>query len=81
MSIQNAINFINVYHDNLKLRAYLGLLNSPDEVRSFLEEIGMAFFDEELEEAYHLMLVKCSDEAEHNRLSQIRISYFELTRK
>jgi hypothetical protein len=78
MSIQNAINFIEAYQNDEKLRSYLGLLNSPEKVRSFLNEIGMDFFDEEMEEAFNLLLLRCIDEADHNILSQIKLSYIEL---
>ena len=47
MSIQNAINFFEAYTDDEKLRAYLGMLKSPDEVRNFLKEMepgDMVFF-------------------------------------
>lgn len=78
MSIQNAINFFEAYTDDEKLRAYLGMLKSPQKVRSFLEEMDMGFYDEELEEAYNLMLLRCNDEADHNILSQVKVSYIEL---
>lgn len=78
MSIQNAINFINAYQNDKQLRDYLVCLNSPEEVREFLEEIDMQFYDEELEEAYNTLLLKCADEGEHNMLSQVKISYIEL---
>jgi hypothetical protein len=78
MSIQNAINFVDAYQDDEQLRYYLGQLGSPHEVRDFLGEIEMDFFDEELEEACNLLLLRCADEAEHNLLSQVKISYIEL---
>ncbi len=78
MSIQNAINFFDAYTDDDRLRMYLGLLDSPEQVRNFLKEIDMDFFDEELEEAYNLLLLRCSDEADHNVLSQVKLSYIEL---
>ncbi len=78
MSIQNAINFFDAYTDDDRLRMYLGLLDSPEQVRNFLKEIDMDFYDEELEEAYNLLLLRCSDEADHNVLSQVKISYIEL---
>lgn len=78
MSIQNAIKFITAYQNDAQLRSYLTNLESPIEVRDFLSEIDMQFYDEELEEAYNLLLVKCADEAEHNLLSQLKISYIEL---
>jgi len=43
-----------------------------------LKEIDMDFYDEELEEAYNLLLLRCSDEADHNVLSQVKLSYIEL---
>jgi hypothetical protein len=78
MSIQNAINFVNAYQNDEKLRSYLGLLDSPQKVRNFLSEIDMGFFDEELEEAYNLLVTKCADEADHNQLSQVKWSYIQL---
>ena len=78
MSIQNAINFFEAYTDDEKLRAYLGMLKSPDEVRNFLKEIDMDFYNEELEEAYNLLLLRCNDEADHNVLTQVKVSYIEL---
>lgn len=78
MSIQNAINFFDAYTDDDRLRMYLGLLDSPEQVRNFLKEIDMDFYDEELEEAYNLLLLRCSDEADHNVLSQVKLSYIEL---
>ena len=78
MSIQNAITFIEAYQNDDQLRDYLGQLNSPRKVRSFLDEIEMNFYDEELEEAYNLLVVKCRDESEHNLLSQIKWSYIQL---
>lgn len=78
MSIQNAINFFDAYTDDDKLRMYLGLLDTPEQVRNFLKEIDMDFYDEELEEAYNLLLLRCSDEADHNVLSQVKLSYIEL---
>ena len=81
MSIQHAINFFDAYTDDEKLRTYLGMLKSPDKVRNFLKEIDMDFFDEELEEAYNLLLLRCNDEADHNVLSQVKVSYIELISK
>jgi predicted ribosomally synthesized peptide with nif11-like leader len=81
MSIQNAMDFIKAYEADEQLRKYLGMLASPDDVRGFLDELGMDFYDEELEEAYNLMVVKCRDEADHNILTQIKISYIELITK
>ena len=78
MSIQNAINFFEAYTDDEKLRTYLGMLKSPDEVRNFLKEIDMDFYNEELEEAYNLLLLRCNDEADHNVLTQVKVSYIEL---
>lgn len=78
MAIQNAINFINAYQNDKQLRQYLMSLSSPSAVRTFLTEIDMEFYDEELEEAYNLMVVKCRDEEEHNILTQIKSSYIEL---
>lgn len=78
MSIQNAINFIEAYQNDKQLRSYLGMLHSPEKVRSFLNEIDMDFFDEEMEEACNLLLLRCADEADHNILSQIKLSYIEL---
>jgi hypothetical protein len=57
---------------------YLGLLDTPEQVRNFLKEIDMDFYDEEIEEAYNLLLLNCTDEADHNVLSQVKISYIEL---
>jgi hypothetical protein len=78
MSIQNAITFFDAYRDDEQLRKYLGQLDSPNKVRDFLEEIDMAFYDEELEEAYNLLLLRCADEADHNILTQVKVSYIEL---
>lgn len=78
MSIQHAINFFDAYRDDEQLRNYLGILDSPQRVRSFLKEIDMSFYDEELEEAYNLLLLHCADEADHNILSQVKVSYIEL---
>jgi hypothetical protein len=78
MSIQHAINFFDAYRDDEQLRNYLGILDSPQRVRSFLKEIDMSFYDEELEEAYNLLLLNCADEADHNVLSQVKLSYIEL---
>jgi hypothetical protein len=78
MSIQNAIKFVDAYQDDEQLRSYLGQLGSPQEVRNFLVEIDMAFYDEELEEACNLLLLRCADEADHNILSQVKVSYIEL---
>jgi hypothetical protein len=81
MSIQHAINFFDAYRDDEQLRSYLGMLGSPQSVRDFLEEIDMSFYDEELEEAYNLLLLNCTDEADHNLLSQVKLSYIELITK
>lgn len=81
MSIQNAINFIQAYKADQQLRGYLGMLNSPEKVRIFLNEINMDFYDEEMEEACNLLLLSCIDEADHNLLLQIKISYIELIAK
>jgi hypothetical protein len=81
MSIQNAIEFIAAYEHDESLRRYLGILETPDQRRAFLEEIDMQFYDEELEEASNLLLLRCADEADHNRLTQIKISYIELITK
>lgn len=78
MSIQNAINFFDAYRDDEQLRDYLGILGIPQKRRDFLKEIDMDFYDEELEEAYNLLLLNCTDEAEHNLLSQVKLSYIEL---
>jgi len=78
MSIQHAINFFDAYRDDKQLRSYLGMLASPQQVRNFLNEINMSFYDEELEEAYNLLLLQCADEADHNLLSQVKLSYIEL---
>jgi CRISPR/Cas system-associated protein Cas5 (RAMP superfamily) len=78
MSIQNAIQFITAYEHDESLRRYLGILETPDQRRAFLGELDMDFYDEEFEEAYNLLLVKCADEADHNVLSQVRLSYIEL---
>lgn len=78
MSIQNAIKFIEAYRTDSQLRQYLVGLNSPKAVRTFLAEIDMEFYDEELEEAFNTLLLKCADEGEHNLLSQVKISYIEL---
>jgi hypothetical protein len=78
MSIQHAINFFDAYRDDEHLRYYLGMLGAPIRVREFLKEIDMNFYDEELEEAYNLLLLNCIDEAEHNLLSQVKLSYIEL---
>jgi hypothetical protein len=78
MSIQNAINFVEAYQIDEQLRSYLGQLNSPQKVRDFLNEIDLDFFDEELEEAYNQLLLRCADEADHNLLTQVKISYIEL---
>lgn len=79
MSIQRAINFFDAYRDDQQLRSYLNILNSPDRVKSFLNEIDMSFSINELEDAYNLLLMNCSDEADHNLLTQIKLSYLELT--
>jgi hypothetical protein len=78
MSIQHAINFFDAYREDEQLRSYLGMLSSPQLVRSFLKEIDMSFYDEELEEAYNLLLLNCADEADHNLFTQVKISYIEL---
>jgi hypothetical protein len=78
MSIQNAIDFIAAYEHDERLRRYLGILETPDLRRAFLEEIDMQFYDEELEEACNLLLLRCADEADHNILNQIKLSYIEL---
>lgn len=78
MSIQNAINFIQAYQNDSQLRRYLVHLDTPKAVRKFLAEIDMEFYDEELEEAYNTLLLKCADEGEHNLLTQVKISYIEL---
>ena len=78
MSIQNAIKFIEAYQTDSQLRKYLASLDSPREVRKILSEIGMDFYDEELEEAYNSLVIKCADEEEHNMLTQIKLSYIEL---
>lgn len=78
MSIQNAIKFIDAYQKDSQLRRYLVNLDSPNNVRKFLAEIDMEFYDEELEEACNLLLLKCADEGEHNLLTQVKISYIEL---
>jgi hypothetical protein len=78
MSIQNAINFFDAYRDDNQLRDYLGILGSPQKVRDFLKEIDMIFYDEEMEEAYNLLLINCTDEADHNLLTQVKLSYIEL---
>jgi hypothetical protein len=78
MSIQNAIEFIAAYEHDESLRRYLGILETPDQRRAFLEEIDMQFYDEELEEACNLLLLRCADEADHNILNQIKLSYIEL---
>jgi hypothetical protein len=78
MSIQNAIEFIAAYEHDESLRHYMAILETPEQRRALLEEIDMQFFDEELEEACNLLLLRCADEADHNRLSQIKISYIEL---
>jgi hypothetical protein len=78
MSIQHAINFFDAYREDKQLRSYLGALDSPLKVRNFLEEIDMEFYDEEIEEAYNLLILKCADEADHNLLTQVKISYIEL---
>ena len=78
MSIQNAIEFIAAYEHDERLRHYLGVLETPDQRRAFLEEIDMQFYDEELEEACNILMLRCADEADHNRLTQIKISYIEL---
>lgn len=78
MSIQNAITFVDAYQNDEQLRSYLGMLKSPQKVRSFLEEMDMGFYDEELEEAYNLLLLRCADEADHNVLTQVKVSYIEL---
>jgi len=81
MSIQHAINFFDAYTDDEKLRMYLGHLDTPEQVRNCLNEIDMDFYDEELEEAYNLLLLKCADEAHHNVLWQVKLSYIELITK
>lgn len=81
MSIQNAIQFIGAYERDESLRRYLGLLPTPDERRTFLAEIDMPFYDEEFEEACNLLLLRCGNEAEHNVLLQLKISYIELIGK
>ena len=78
MSIQNAIEFIAAYEHDESLRHYLGILDTPDQRRAFLDEIDMQFYDEELEEACNLLLLRCADEADHNVLNQIKLSYIEL---
>ncbi len=78
MSIQNAITFVDAYQNDEQLRSYLGMLKSPQKVRNFLEELDMGFYDEELEEAYNLLLLRCADEADHNILTQVKVSYIEL---
>jgi hypothetical protein len=78
MSIQNAMDFMHAYKNDPQLRDYLARIEKPMQVRDFLSEIGMDFFDEELEEAYNLMMVKCNNEEEHNLLSQLKWSYIEL---
>jgi hypothetical protein len=78
MSIQNAIQFIKAYRHDEKLRHYLGILKTPGERRAFISEIDMPFYDEEFEEACNLLLLRCSDEADHNVLLQLKISYIEL---
>ena len=78
MSIQNAIAFTEIYKREEKLRTYLSSLNSPEKVRSYLKELELEFSDEEFEEAYNLQVVKCRDEADHNLLSQLKISYILL---
>ncbi|MFA9388925.1 MAG: hypothetical protein ACERKD_03910 [Prolixibacteraceae bacterium] len=78
MSIQKASNFITAYKKDSQLRRYLVGLDSPRKVREFLAEIDMDFYDEELEEAYNLLVMKCADEGDHNVLSQVKLSYIEL---
>lgn len=75
MSIQNAIDFFEIYQKEKKLRNYLGSLNSAKEVRDFIAELELPFTDEEFEEAYNLQILRCKDEADHNLLIQIKQSY------
>lgn len=78
MSIQNAIEFTNIYQNEKKLRDYLGSLTSGEKVREFLKELELVFTDEEFEEAYNLQVTKCRDEAEHSILNQVKMSYIVL---
>lgn len=75
MSIQNAIDFTEIFQNEDQLRAYLSGLASADEVRAYLKELDLEFTDEEFEEAYNLQVVKCKDEGHHNILSQVKLSY------
>jgi hypothetical protein len=81
MSIQNAINFTEIYQNEEKLRSYLSSLSSPEEVRSYLKELDLEFTDEEFEEGYNLQVGKCKDEVHHNILSQVKLSYIYLVRE
>ncbi|MDA3927857.1 MAG: Nif11-like leader peptide family natural product precursor [Prolixibacteraceae bacterium] len=78
MSIQNAISFVDIFKNEEKLRNYLMSLNSSDEVRAYLKELGLEFTDEEFEEAYNLLLLRCRDEADHSVLNQVKMSYIVL---
>lgn len=78
MSIQNAIDFTQIYQNEIKLRDYLGSLDSAEKVRGFLKELELEFTDEEFEEAINLQVVKCKDETEHNLLEQVKMSYIML---
>ncbi len=78
MSIQNAMDFIEIYKKEKKLRDYLGSLTKADEVRGFIAELEIPFTDEEFEEAYNLSIVKCRDEVDHAILNQVKQSYILL---
>ena len=78
MSIKNANVFISIYKKEKKLRDYLGSLQSVAKVRSFLKDLELEFTDEEFEEAYNILSVKCKDETEHNILTQVKRSYIML---
>lgn len=75
MSIQNAIDFTEIFQNEDQLREYLSSLSSAEEVRAYLKELDLEFTDEEFEEAYNLQLLKCRDERDHSILNQIKLSY------
>lgn len=75
MSIGNAIHFIHKVQSDSAFRNEIYDLSGEDIPR-WLAEHQMAFSDDEYEESYNYLHVRCQDEYEAQELKQLRQWYY-----
>ena len=75
MALNDAIKLLNTMKDKKSLRESMYLLDSPGDLDNFIKSLGYNFNFDEIDDAYRVLLLKCSDKNEAEEISEIYSIY------